>query len=273
MTLPARLNEAPTPELAPHYKKIEENGKSYYLADITPVDGFGLENVAGLKSALGTERERATNFERMVKGFGDYTPEKIRSLSEELSTLKGANKDVDSQVEARLKTAVSDIEKKYNGEKERMTVRETALLTNLRDAMIVQQARAELAQHALDKEAVQVLLPHALEELDLREEDGRFNVVVRGKDGTPRISQKMGDNSRMTVTEYVADVMRNDARFKRLFKGTSSSGGGTPPNETDAGRVGGVIQISETDAKDVGKYRAARDLATKEKKRLQIVAG
>lgn len=275
--LDAVMESAPPAQLADYYKPVQRaDGKTVFVAAIRPVNGWALEDVSSLKGALSTERERAAQYERQTKAFGDWTPDKLNATVTELESLRKATGSLDAQVKARAEAELSQHQVKWNAEKEQIAQRSKFLEQSLRGALIEQNARAALSRLAVDAGAVDVLLPHAIGNLDMREEDGRFQVVVLDEKDrkTPRISMKTGNNGRMTIDEYVESVMAADQRYQRLFKGKTTPGGGTPPGADDAGGGGGAgpLTITNAQAHNPSYYQAAKAKAKAEGRQLVIVA-
>lgn len=109
-----------------------------------------------------------------------------------------------------------------------------------------------------------LLLPHVMSSLLVEKVNGREYVRVVGEDGEPRLNKR---GEVMTVDEFVSSL-RDDPDFSRCFKGTGTTGSGTPANRGQ-GRAGAFV-LSREDAGDPMKYRAAREAATRAGQELQI---
>ena len=96
------------------YREITDDGdlKGKFILDVEPAHGLNLENVDGLKSALGKERTAREKLERDVVKFKDIDPDKARDALaklEELSEIdpeKEADKIANTKFEAAKKQLV-----------------------------------------------------------------------------------------------------------------------------------------------------------------------
>ena len=70
------------------YNEEEKDGKKFYrltVNGVKPQDEFDK-----VYKALSSERELKSNFEKNLKAFGEWTPEKIKTMQDELDSLKKA---------------------------------------------------------------------------------------------------------------------------------------------------------------------------------------
>jgi len=242
--------EANIPEaLKEHYVKNDASGH-FILALNQAGDGWAVENVNGLKSALSKQQERAKKAETVLKGFSDLGMEasEITALNEELTALRAGGGDVDKrvtelqrQVDAQKAAHKSEVEKSVAPHLQRSTALEKQLTQTLVD-------------HTLDAMIVKhkgepVLLNRALRDfvkVDVAEDltaDNPFSFSVVDSDGTPRI--KSADMLPMSIEELVVEAKTNE-QFARAFDAADSSGGGGHP-----GAAGG-------DGGSNGKYTPAQ---------------
>jgi hypothetical protein len=96
---------------------IDESLHSIYRQDDDGryrLDVEGMPDVAGLKNALNQERENVSSLKQRVKAYGDLDPDKVRSLREEVETLRKTAKgapsedDLNALVEERIQSRLQD---------------------------------------------------------------------------------------------------------------------------------------------------------------------
>jgi len=202
----------------------EKEGK--FVLDVESVDGFALEDVAGLKSTLGKELTRRKQLEKDFAKFKDIDPDKAREALVRLEELGNIDplKEADKIVDQRLKAATGQLVEKHTKELDVERARSARLQKAFEATLIDQAATAALAEA---KGSVELLLPHVQRHTRVRElDDGRHVVEVIDKDGTVRIGNSKGDP--MTITDLVQEMKKSDA-FGRAFDGTGQSGSGTRP--------------------------------------------
>jgi hypothetical protein len=95
--------------------------------------------------------------------------------------------------------------------------------------------KAKYLQHALDRAASEAILagqgdplfltPILRDRLRVTEDGDKVTVTVAGENGEALLNEATGQP--YTAADYVKLVMRKDARYASVFKGTSESGGGS----------------------------------------------
>lgn len=215
------IDDAPD-ALREHY--TEQDGK--FVLAVEAVGGFALEDVSGLKSALGKERTTREKLERDVVAFKDLDPDKARKALTELEELKAIDpaKEADKIASAKFEAAKTQLLEKHNAD---LTEREGRIktLSGAVDGLVREQrATAAIAEA---KGAVDLLLPHVLRFTRTVEKDGKFSVEVIDAEGNGRIADSKG--SPMTIKDLVAE-MRGSETFGRAFDGDGQSGSGKTPD-------------------------------------------
>jgi hypothetical protein len=237
MGLKAVLNDssALTDALKPFY--VEKDGK--FVLDVEPVDGYALEDVAGLKTALGKERTSREKLEKDVIKFKDIDPDKARIALAELEELKkiDPNTEADKIANTKFEAAKAQLLEKHTGELKTKDDRIGTLSSAVDKLLRESQATAAIANH---KGSVDLLLPHVLSHTRIKEVDGKFTTEVIDKDGNVRIAD--GKGTPMTIDGLVAE-MRQSETFGRAFEASGHSGSGKPPGNGAGGA--GVKRKSE----------------------------
>jgi hypothetical protein len=253
----------------------ERDGKFFLNA----VGGNGLEvaDVSKLKSALSSERRLVQERDALLKNFEGLDPVKAREAIETLSQLGDISelKSLDEKLAARERQLTdkfdSDrkkIEQKYLGERDSLS-KTIESLTGQLSATMIDSAATKAINDA--KGSVDLLLPIIKQSSRMRRDDktGRVFVEIVDADGQVRDSSSAGSTSPMTIKEFVEELKNNPA-YGRAFDGTGSTGGGAS-GAAGGGGGGSTFRISQTDARDPMKYRAAREAAAKTGRKLEIV--
>ena len=231
----------------------EEKDGSYVLN----VDG--IEDTAGLKSALEKERKTAKELDKLVRQFQGLgkSPEEIAELVKSQEDAEKAKLEQKGEWE-KLKAQLLESHKKE------LATRDEAVqeMKGTLESYLVDAAATEAIAAA--KGIPQLLLPHVKSAVKVIEEDGKYQVRVVGPDGSPRMNAK---GEFLGIKDFVSE-MRESEVFSRAFEGTGTTGSGTPANRGNV-RPGSFI-LSREDARDPMKYRAAREAATKAGQELQI---
>lgn len=213
-----------------HYKEVD--GK--FIADIESVDGYALEDIQGLKSALGKERKSAETFSKKLSLFGDNTPDTVSELIAQVEQLKDGSSEekLNSLVEAKVKS----VRDKLEGD---ITSKDTQItdLNGLLEKIVIESAiDTALSQFDFQFEGAKNLIrPHIKEQLKLGKDPAGVPIAkvidIKNPDAGERISLKTGSTDFMDVTELLS-LMSSGKDFSGIFKGSGKSGGGdlTKPN-------------------------------------------
>lgn len=233
-----KLDDAPE-ALREHY--TEQDGK--FVLGVESVGGYALEDVHGLKSALGAERTSRENLERLVVKFKDLDPDKARAALTELEELKKLDpeKEADRIANSKFENAKAQLLEKHGAELTSRDQRINQLSAAVDGLTRKQQATLALAEA---KGSVELLLPHVLAHTRVKEaEDGSFTVEVVDAKGNVRIGDSQG--APMTIAGLVAEMRKSDT-FARAFDGDGQSGGDKKPdnggNVVTVGDLGGSAE-------------------------------
>jgi len=210
------------------YRELTEGvhtGK--YLLVVEAVDGFELDDVAGLKSALGATRGEKETLEtqlRDARGGADQLQARVDEL-EKIDPTTEADKLAGQKFES-LKTQLSDQHAKdlgaANGKAEMYR-------GGLEDALIVSEAVQAITGRE-NKGSVKLLLSAVTSQCRIKEAvdaEGktRFSVEVLDDQQAPRIRDAQANP--FTILDLVNE-MEKDPEFAPAFQGTDASGGGRP---------------------------------------------
>lgn len=208
----------------------EEGLEGKFVLQVDGADGWALENVSGLKTALGRERTRADNAEKKVAKFGDLDPDTVKTSLDRLTELESLDpkKEADRLAQAKIEAATKQLVEKHNQDMQAITSRNASLTKTVETLLIDNAAIKALEGH---KGNVDLLLPHVKAQVRLKDgEDGVVEVIDR--EGNVRIGDAQGKP--MTVDQLVEEMSKSE-KFSQGFAGTGHSGGGTPPNGNGGG--------------------------------------
>lgn len=218
-----KIEDAPE-SLRDHYTAgtAESGTEGKFVLAVEPVGGFALEDVNGLKTALGKERSTRERLERDVVKFKDIDPDKARDALaklEELGNLDPA-KEADKIANTKFEAAKSQLLEKHTGELKTRDER-IGFLTQTVESLLVDAAATGALAEA--KGSVELLLPHVRAHTRVKESDGRFVVEVVDGDGNAKIADAKG--TPMDIKALVAEMKASDT-FGRAFEGSGQSGSG-----------------------------------------------
>lgn len=242
-----------------------ESDPKKYIFDLEPVDGYGLENTQGLKTALQKERTRADGAEKKVKVFEDQLDGLDLDAARKalLKAKEIENWKPDEKVQKLIDERVSGVSEKLTKERDEANTKVDSLQTELNRVLIQNAGTLSIAKA---KGNVKLLLPHIAGQMKVIQENGHYVARVMDADGSVRITTKPNSTDPMDVDELVELTKKE---FPEAYEGTRAGGTGTGGGE--GGGPGGEHTITRADAKDPIKYRAAADAAEKAGRQLQIV--
>jgi len=229
--------------------KQTDNG---YVVDIKPVEfteevdgkekryNFALEDIHGLSSSLGKERNNRDSLEKELKKikkeFDGVDPmeligtkaqlEDLQKKYDELSSIDPA-KEADSLAEKKVQEELAKKQKawqkEYDKEVSSREERISGLTLQLHDLMVRSAAVKALAENGAG-DNVDLLLPHILKSAKLNENEGKMEVNVVDGEGNPRFK---ADGSLMNINDLMPEFKE---KWPNAFTADVQGGGGTPPS-------------------------------------------
>lgn len=253
--------EALDAAFAEHYTEVEDGR---WILKVEPVDGFGLEDVSGLKTSLSKERNNAREATTKLKAFEGIDPEDARSALEKAAEMDSwtPQDKVAEQIARREKQLVS----KYQKELEERDGTLSHLRGQLEANLVEAAAVSALTKH---KGNIELLLPHVKASTRVEQDsNGNFIARVVDRDGHARISMKTGSQDPMSIEELVEGMKTSDT-FAPAFAGSGATGSGAVGTRSGGTGTGRVI-LSQEDSRDPAKYRAAKEQAAASGAELEI---
>lgn len=221
-----------------HYKQTDQG----FVLDVQPTNGYSLENVAALKSALGKERATAQELSRKIGAFaslGDLDPSDISQRLEELEKLKqlDPNKEADKLAEAKFKSVQEQMTSKFTKELTSSKTEAEKYKNELKKLKVDDAARQAIIAAGGDDTTAMIMMPHVKARLSLQETENGFMTQVLDLNGHPAIADTAG--TPMSVQQLVEE-MRSEPSWAKVFPGRNRSGGGRPSDSN-----GGTPNLSK----------------------------
>lgn len=248
MALKARLNKQDHSALAEAIRaEYREDGDEFVL-DVTPVGGYALEDLSGLKTTVGKLKSENKTLKDQVKAYevdGELVdPDQVQTALKTLKEL--GNLSPQQLAEEKVKSALKQAEEKFNKTLGTKDGEVKELSAAIERVMVDQAATAAIASK---KGNVKLLLPHVKGFVKVVKDGKDFKVQVVDHEGNPKIHVEKGKTSEMTL-EQLIDEMSGSDDFASAFEATGKAGGQTKP---DAGKGAGRPKvISSSDQAAIG---------------------
>lgn len=238
----------------------EQDGK--FILQVAKKDGYALENVEGLKSALGKERNRADQNERKLKQFGDLDPTGIQEKLQKLEELQSIDpeKEAGRLAEEKAKSKIDQLLKKHQSDIEGLSQKTNTYKSKLEQVLVDNSVQKAIIEAGGNSKTVDLLLPHIKNSVRLNED---FDLQILDNSGNPRIGDSNGNP--MTLNQLANEFKE---KFPETFPGTQASGGGTPPtSRSKGGRPKDLSKLSASEKsnliKEIG-YQGYVDLVKRQ---------
>jgi hypothetical protein len=198
---------------------VDEGQKTFYVERDGKfhLDVDGIEDTAGLKSALDKERARARDFEKKYGQLKDVDPEEYTKLKKEAEERAA----LDAEKKGQFDTLKNQLVEKHTKEISLKDGEISAMTKALENYLVDANATAAIAEA---KGVPALLLPHVKASVRVVKDGDEYVVQVVDKAGNPRISDSKG--TPMTIPDLVAEMKKSDV-FGRAFEGSGASGGGS----------------------------------------------
>lgn len=234
------------------YKQTEEGN---YILDVTPKNGYALENTAGLKKALGAERQKASQYEKQISAFGDLDPSDLQTKLERLQELEqiDPSQEADKLLETRLKSIQDQMSSKHKKELDGVVSKYSKTEQHLQKLLIDDAAKSAIIKAGGNEKTLAYMLPNVINQLSIQENDTGFSTQVRDEFGNPRIGDAQG--SPMSVEQLVLEMKTLDL-WQGAFPASGQSGGGIPPKAQGGTPTGSNVDITKMTNSEKSKFIA-----------------
>lgn len=188
--------------------------------------GMSLEDVGGLKSALGAERGAREKAEKAARAFEGLDPSDIKAKLERLQEFEAIDpeKEAGRLADEKAAAKIEQMSQKYQQEIAAAQESIQSLEGQLDQVTRHDQATAIIVKHGGNPK---LLLPHVLAQTRSKQIDGgRRMIEVLDDAGNPKIKDAQG--TPMGLEDLVVEMKASDD-FAPCFRGSGASGSGTPP--------------------------------------------
>lgn len=213
---------------------------------------FEEPDVTSLKNKNQELLGKLTQANKRLGVLGDRSAEDIQADFE----LAQQTREAKAKAEGDFEQLKQQLVAQHTTEIEKVKGRTTKVEGKLYDVLAKREAEAAITTA---KGNPRLLLPHILPFIKVTEVDEDFVAQVVDAKGNPRIAD--GQATPMTIAQLV-EQFKADETFGDAFKPPEAAGSGARNTGGNGGNAGAVI-ISNEDAKDVQKYRAAKARAEK----------
>lgn len=196
----------------------------------------GVEDTAGLKSALQKERERGKAAEKWEK-LGK-TPDEIQEAFARLDAIETDKQKASGNFEAVQKKLMDQFAQKEAVFQSTIT----SLTEHLRKATVENTMMAALQKAGITSEGIDVLPEVLVKRVKVDMVDGAMSVKVFQADG---VTPMLGKKGEATVEDLVAFAVE---KYPSLFAAQGKSGSGKPPNSSAGGAGGKTISAEKLSA-------------------------
>lgn len=240
-------------EVAAEYKQV---GDKFHL-DVTPVGGFALEDLTGLKNTLVTVKAERDAAKATAAAYTGIDPAAAKDAIEKVAAWGSMTPE--KKAEELLKAKEAQLTEKFTKSESTLKAERDAAQAQLDETIRKSAIRKAIADRGGSIELLEV---HALGQTKTRVAEGNKYVVdVIDASGNPRISPVGSSTAPMTIDELADELV---TKFPAAFpaSGTTGSGAtggskGTPP----AGAKGPVKTVSKSDPDMLSKTSLA-DIAS-----------
>lgn len=212
-------------EVKAFYKPGEGDLNGKFILNVEPAAGLSLENVEGLKSALGRTKGELEEAKAAVEGFKGLNARTVREKLAKLEKLEKIDPETEAGrlAEEKITARLDEATKGHQIELQKRETRETQLTEALQRTLITEQAKAAILAA---KGAPKLLLAGVTGRLKMEEVDGTFKVKVLDEDGKQLFEVKDG-NAVPASIDYLVSRFKADPDYGRAFEGSGVSGSGT----------------------------------------------
>jgi hypothetical protein len=214
--------------------EVDEGLRQYYVEkegvhylNVTPIDGYVLDNVDKLKSTVGALRKEKDDLETKFKAYADLDPAKAREAIKKVAEFTAIDpaKEADRIAEERLKARDEQLKTLHANELKTLSEKIAKRDSQVQKLLVANAIKSGLAKLNPLEEAADALEMIAERAVRLKETAaGDFVVEIVDETGAPRIKDSAGNL--MGVDDLLTEL-----RDKRpsLFKADAKQGIDTRP--------------------------------------------
>lgn len=208
----------------------KQEGSVFVVAGLK--DGWAIEDVKGLKSALVEARSERDAAKAAAKAFEGLDPAAAAEAREALEKLKAGQLKGSKEID-EWKAAV---EKKVADERAKLEARLNARTAALRERMVEGELAPVIARLG-GGDSIDDIITLAKRYIRVDEDDaGNLKHSIVDASGKPRLAKKSGSSDPMGFEELIAE-MRDASSTRGLFKAPAAGGSGGGSQAGGAGRA------------------------------------
>jgi hypothetical protein len=234
-------------------KALYRQEGEYFVLDVESVDGWSLEDVNGLKSALGAQKAEVTKLNGQLKAFKSEDGTVLDPVVAREAIEKAARYEKmkpEEMAQERVRTALDQANSQHKTIVDGKDGEIAKLKKVIESVMVDQAATSALAKAGGN---IKLLLPHVKSSTRVvQDESGNFKVEVFDSAGNPRVATKGGKAGDMTIDDLVSE-MAASTDFGTAFDSKARSGG----NSTSGNGNGNGGRPKVIDADDQGSLSAS----------------
>lgn len=222
-------------DVAEAHRPLYTKAEGGFVVAIDAVDGFALENVAGLKSALEKEREESRTRGDKLRDFDGIDPKEAKRALARVKELGDLDptKEAEKIAAAKFDELKTQLVTSHTKELDAAKGESEKLAAYIGSLLIDSRATAAIAER---KGEAKLILPHVKAQTRVRRDGDEFKVEVVDAQGRARVN---GKGEPLSIDELIEE-MRADAVFGRAFEGSGASGSGAGGSGGRAGGSGGA---------------------------------
>jgi hypothetical protein len=212
----------------------EGGGANRYRLSVNEVDGWALQDIAGLTSTLGKKDKELKELRPLREKYGDLDPSEARAAIARVAELKDGDFTPSDKVQAQIDTIKTQLKKEYDAagsaKDEQIGKFRNQIVTLVKTNEIRAACMHHRAKGGKSMEALEALLDRDVK-VDFSGDIPKSFVV--GPDGeTPIYSAENGGET-MRVLEHVGKL-RNQEDMAVFFEGSGASGAGSEASDTSS---------------------------------------
>lgn len=214
------------PEALRQHAKTSDSGK---LTIESLPEGFSIENVAGLRRSLGSERSVAKTLRDKLREFGYQLSEDGTKWESEGMDPASARAAVEAIESGSLKSPKeiddfkAELKRRADAEVGKANAAKDSYLAQLRETLIEREAAAAFTKHG-GADALRLLMPIARQAAKVEQgADGKLRTVIYGEDGKQRFD---ASGAPMNWDDWVQEL-RGSQDMKPLFRVKETGGAGS----------------------------------------------
>lgn len=216
------------PEGLRQHAKQDASGR--YVLGAMP-EGWGLEDIGGLKRTVSELRLENKSLAKTVQSFDGLAPESAAEAREALEKFKAGQ----LRGSKELDDYKASIEKKFSDDQAKLDAKLRARTEKLRERMLRGDLAPVIAAHG-GSDSMDAILTLAAQSIRVEEAGEELKASIVDRDGKPRVTKKGGSADPMGYEELIAE-MREAPATRGLFKAPASGGSGGSSQTGGAGRA------------------------------------